>query len=151
MLIGASLIIMLIVVLLNLVMGNDFLGGIASLGIDNEAIIDGVPTTFVVATEDVLFAIDTSTIVGAITIISVTLIATAAITGISVLSSGLNPQSARIIILAITYTGLWTLLSLLAYSLIVSIEVFGAVIYVSITIAYVIGVIQSISGGGAGD
>lgn len=151
MLIGASLIIMLVIVLLTLILGNDFLGGIASLSVDNEAIIDGVPSTFIVEATDVLFSIDTTTIVGAITIISITLIATAAITGISVLGSGLNPQSARIIILAITYTGLWTLLSLLAYSLIISIEVFGSVIYVSITIAYVIGVIQSISGGGSGD
>ena len=151
MLIGASLIIMLVIVLLNLILGNDFLGGIASLSVDNEAIIDGVPTTFIVEATDVLFAIDTSTIVGAITIISITLIAVASVVGISVVGSGLNPQSARIVVLAITYTGLWVLLSTLAYSLIVSIEIFGGVIYVTITIAYVIGVIQSISGGGSGD
>ncbi len=147
MLIGASLIVMLIMVLLNLIMGNDFLGGIASLGIDQEAIVDGIPTTFVVETSDVLFSIDTSTIVGAITIISITLIGIALITGITVVASGLNAQSARIVILATTYTGIWILLSYLAYSLIITIEVFGGVIYVSITIAYVIGVVQSISGG----
>ena len=147
MLIGGSLIIILIIVLLNLVMGNEFLGGIASLGIDNEAIVDGVPTTFVVEATDVLFSIDASSIVGAITIISVTLIGVALVTGISVLASGLNAQSARIVILALTYTGIWTLLSFLAYALIVSIEVFGAVIYVTITIAYIIGVVRMISGG----
>ena len=147
MLIGASLIIISVIAFLNLIVGGDFLGAIASLSVDNEAIIDGVPTTFVVEASDILFSIDTSTIVGALGIIAITLIGTAAITGISVVGSGLNPQSARIIILAIVYGGLWGLLSLLAYSLIVSIEVFGAVIYVAITIAYVIGVIQSISGG----
>lgn len=147
MLIGASLILMIVIVLLNLVLGNDFLFGIAELSVDNEALIDGISSTFVVPTENVLFAIDTSTIIGAITIISITLIAVASVVGISVVGSGLNPQSARIVILAITYTGLWVLLSSLAYALIVSIEVFGSVIYVAITIAYVIGVIQSISGG----
>lgn len=148
MLVGASLIVMLVIVLLNLVMGNNFLGGFASLSVDNEAIIDGIPTTFVVDPTDILFSIDTGTIIGAITIISITLIAVAGIVGISFLGSGLNPASTKIIILALTYTGLWVLLSTLAYSLIVSIEIFGGVIYVSITIAYVIGVIQSISGGG---
>lgn len=147
MLIGASLIVMLIMVLLNLIMGNDFLGGIAELGIDNEAIVDGIPSTFVVEVSDVLFTIDTTTIVGAITIISITLIAVAGITGITVLASGLNAQSIRIIVLAIIYAGIWTLLSFLAYSLIITIEVFGAVIYVSLTISYVIGVVQSITGG----
>lgn len=150
MLIGASLIIMIIIVLFNLILGNDFLGGIAELTVDNEALIDGISTTFVVPAEHILFTIDTSTIIGAITIISITLIAIAGVTGISVLGSGLNPQSARIIILAITYTGIWVLLSTLAFALIISIEVFGSVIYVAITIAYVLGVIQSISGSGGG-
>lgn len=147
MLIGASLIVIIIIVFLNLILGSDFLGAIASLSVDNEAIIDGVPTTFVVEATDVLFSIDTSTIVGAITIISITLIGVALITGISVLSSGLNPQSAKIVILATVYTGLWLLLSVLAYSLIISIEIFGTVIYIGITLAYVVGVIQSVSGG----
>ena len=135
MLIGASLIIIMVIAFLNLIVGGDFLGAIASLSVDNEAIVDGIPTTFVVEAQDVLFSIDTSTIVGAITIITITLIGVALITGISVLATGLNAQSARIVILATVYGGLWLLLSVLAYSLIVSIEVFGAVIYVGITIA----------------
>lgn len=147
MLIGASLIVILIIVFLNLTVGGDFLGAFVPISVDNEAIVDGVPTTFVVEATDVLFSIDTSTIVGAITIISITLIGVALITGISVLASGLNAQSAKIVILATVYTGLWILLSVLAYSLIVSIEVFGTVIYIGITLAYVIGVIQSVSGG----
>lgn len=147
MLIGSSLIMIIIIVLLNLILGNDFIGAIASYSVDNEAIIDGVPTTFIVESTDILFSIDTSTIIGAITIISITLIGVATITGVSVLSSGLNAQSSRIIVLATVYTGLWLLLSVLAYNLIVSIEIFGFVIYVGITLGYVIGVIQSISGG----
>jgi len=147
MLIGASLIIIIVIVFLNLVIGNDFLGSVASLSVDNEAIVDGVPSTFVVEATDVLFSIDTSTIIGAITIISITLIGVALITGISVLATGLNAQSAKIVIIATVYTGLWLLLSVLAYSLIISIEVFGTVIYIGITLAYVVGVIQSITGG----
>lgn len=147
MLIGASLIVMLIIVLLNLIMGNDFLGGIGQLGLDNEAIVDGIPSTFVVEVSDVLFTIDTTTIVGAIAIISITLITIAGLTGITVLATGLNGASIRIIVLAITYAGIWTLLSFLAYSLIITIEVFGAVIYVTLTIGFVIGVVQSITGG----
>ena len=147
MLIGASLIIMIVIVLLNLILGNNFLSGSTPLSVDNEALVDGVSSTFEVVSENVLFSIDTSTIIGAITIISITIIGVAVITGISVLGSGINPQSTRIIILALTYAGIWVLLSTLAYGLIVSIEIFGSVIYVAITIGYILGVIQSISGG----
>jgi len=147
MLIGASLMIMIVIVLLNLVLGNDFLAGITELSVDNEAFIDGVSSTFEVVSENVLFSIDTSTVIGAITILSITIIGIAVIVGITVLGSGLNPQSAKIVILALTYAGIWILLSTLAFPLIISIEIFGSVIYVGITIAYILGVIQSISGG----
>ena len=151
MLVGASLIVMVIIVLLNLVMGNDFLGNIASLGVENEAIIDGIPTTFVVDSANILFTIDTTSIVGALTILTITLIATAFIVGITVVGSGLNATSGKIIMMITVFAGIWGLLSYLAYSLIISINIFGPVIYVSITIAYVVGVSQMLAGGGGND
>lgn len=148
MLIGASLFIMLIIIALNLVLGNDFLAGITQVGIDNEAIVDGVSSTFVVDPQSVIFYIDTSSLIIAGIALLATIIGVALITGISVLGSGLNPQSAKIVIILGGWTGIWIMLSSLAFGLILSIQIFGTVIYVMLTIAFVIGVVQSISGGG---
>ena len=76
------------------------------------------------------------------------MIAVAAITGITVLASGLNPQSARIIIMATVLGGTWGLLSVLAYPLIVTIELFGSVLYVMLTVGFAVGSIQLIAGSG---
>lgn len=70
-----------------------------------------------------------------------------AFVGIKVLGSGLSDPSVRVIITATVYTGLWLVLSVLASSLIFSIEIFGNIIYVILTIIYVIGVIEKISEG----
>lgn len=147
MIVGVSLLIMIVLSLLSIVLGNDFISATMNTGLSNESLINGSTTTVITEAENVLFTIDTSSIVGAITILSVTVIVVASITGISIVGSGLNPQSARIIILVTAYVGLWLTLSLLAYNLIAQIEIFGGIIYVSISIAYVIGVIQKLSGG----
>lgn len=83
---------------------------------------------------------------GAIAII-MALAITVSIIGIKILGSGLSDESVRTLIIAITYTGIWTVLSILAYALLVSIEIFGLLIYVALTIGYVVGVIEKISGG----
>jgi hypothetical protein len=84
---------------------------------------------------------------GAITII-VIFITLGAIIGIQVLGSGLSDTSVRTITLAIVYIGVWTSLTFLAGNLIFSIEEFGTIIYVSLTLVYAVGCIQKIAGGG---
>lgn len=147
MLIGGSLLILCIIVLFSLVLGGSFVGGVFEISIDNEAIIDGISNTFVVDSTSVFFNVETGTLVGAIGILTLTLIGVATITGISVLGSGLNAQSAKVIVFASIYGTLWLLLSIPAFGLIVSIQSFGYIIYVLISVAYVVGVIQKMSGG----
>ena len=148
MLIGASLLVLSVIVIFSLVFGGGFIGGSTEIAIDNEAIVDGVSSTFLIDPTQVFWGINTGDLYGAITIVTITLIAIAGITGISVLSSGINPQSARIIVTASVMGTLWVLLSLIAFPLILSIEIFGALIYVMISIAYIIGVLQMIGGTG---
>ncbi len=146
-LIGITLMILIVLTLLSLILGENFLSGIINLSVDNEALIDGVPSTFVVASQDVLFFIDTSNLLSAGIALLITIAVVAGLSGITFLGSGLNPQSARIIILLTAFGGIWGVLSILASSLIFQIEVFGVIIYISLTIAYSIGVVQQISGG----
>lgn len=147
MLIGITLMVLIVLMMFSLVLGSGFISELVNVGIDNSAIVNGSVTTYIVTPEDILFSIDTSNLIVAGIAVLVTIIAIAAITGIQVLASGLSPQSVRIIILLTGYTGLWTVLSILAFNLINSIEVFGSIIYITLTIGYVIGVIQNISGG----
>ena len=139
--------ILIVLTLLSLILGENFLSGIVNISVDNEALIDGVPSTFVVSSQDVLFFIDTSNLLSAGIALLITIAIVAGITGITVLGSGLNPQSAKIIIFIPAFGGIWAVLSILASSLIFQIEVFGVIIYISLTIVYSIGVIQQISGG----
>ena len=142
-----SLGILVVLSMFSLILGNDFIAGIANIAIDNEALVDGVSSTFEVIGQDVIFSIDTtSLIISGISLIT-TVIVVAGILGVSVLGSGLNPQSSRIIVLITAYVGIWLTLSILAFNLIVSIEIFGSVIYITLTLAYAVGVVQKISGG----
>lgn len=148
MIIGVALMVLLILIFFNLILGQDFIGDFVPVGdIDSSVLVDGVSSTFVQEAENIFFYIDTTSLVIAGISILTTIIIVASITGISVLGSGLNPQSSKIIVVITAYIGLWFSLSVLAFSLIISIPVFGTLIYIGITIGYSIGVIQKISGG----
>jgi len=69
-----------------------------------------------------------------------------AVIGFRVLGSGLSDPSVRVLITAVVYTGIWTMLSLLAIPLLYGIEIFGTLIYIALSLGYVIGVIEKISG-----
>lgn len=148
MLIGITLMVLIVITIFTLILGNDLIATTINVVVDNTSLVDGTPITYEVPGVDVLFNIDTSTLIvaGIVLIVSIGIIA--GVTGIQVLGSGLSPSSVRIIILITSYVGIWSVLSILAFSLIVSIEIFGSVIYISLTLAYVIGVIQKISGSG---
>lgn len=146
MLIGISLSIILMLVIFSLVLDTEIVGIITEIGVDNTSLVDGVPITYLVESQDLLFSIDTSSLITSGIAIIITIIVVATITGIQVLGSGLSPASVRIFILLTGFVGIWTSLSILAFSLIVSIEIFGGIIYIIITVAYTIGVIQKITG-----
>lgn len=146
MLIAVPLMVLIIITFLSIILGGTLISGLANVAIDNTALVDGDSATFVVVGQDVLFSIDTTNLIVAGIALIISIIIVAGITGITVLGSGLNPQSARIIIFLTGYIGVWTTLTALAFNLIIQIEVFGSIIYIGLTIAYVIGVIQKISG-----
>ncbi len=147
MLIGMSLMVMIVISLLSLVIGNNFVSGLTSIGVDNEALVDGVSNTFEVLEQDILFGIDTSVLIVSAIALLTAVILVAVGTGVSFLASGLNPQSSRIIVIITAYIGIWTALSVLAFNLIIEIEIFGSVIYISLTLVYIIGVAKNMSGG----
>ena len=79
--------------------------------------------------------------IGAIVII-IAIVSVCIIIGFRILNSGLSDQSVKMVTMGITYVSLWAIFSALAYTLIVSIEIIGATIYIILTLMYVIGIIQ---------
>ena len=146
MLITLSLAIIIVIVMFSLILGKDIISTITEIGVDNESLVDGVPITYVVENVDVIFTIDISNLVVAGIVLLSAIILIATITGIQVLGSGLSPASVRIYILLTGFVGIWGTLSILALDLIISIQIFGSVIYITLTLMYTIGVIQKITG-----
>lgn len=145
MLIAVCLAIFVGITLLSLVLGGTFVSITQNFSVDNSALLNGTVSTFEVVGESIGFEID-PLIAGIAILIAVS--AGTAIIGVQVLGSGFNSASVKIITLISAYVGLWTLLSVLASGLIKSIEVFGSMIYITLTLGYTIGVIQKLSGGG---
>jgi len=143
--VGITLMILLILSLFSVILGNGLIDATTNVAVDNSALIDGIPSTFVIEGVDVVFSIDTSSLINAGIALIITIIVVAGITGIQVLGSGLSPSSVRVIILGTSYAGIWAVLSILAFNLIITIELFGTIIYITLTIAYAIGVINKIS------
>ena len=145
MIIGLTLTILLTLTLISVLLGSSFTGSLVETTIDNEAFFNGTASSFEVYNTNIILNIDP--IIGAIAIIII--IATVgALIGIQVLGSGLSSESVRVLIISIAYSGLWGVLSALSYSLIISIELFGSLIYIVLTIGFVIGIIEKIGGNG---
>lgn len=83
-------------------------------------------------------------ITGAIAII-IALVSIAVVVGIQILGSGISEQSVRTIIIVVGYATIWGIFSVLSLNLITSIEIFGTIIYLVLTIMYVIGVMNKLS------
>lgn len=115
-----------------------------SIEVKGEQKLAGSATSFELPIGDFTIKIDP---VAGLIVIFIVIIVIAALLGIQILASGLSPESIKFIMNAILYFAIWSLLSTLCFNLIVSIEIFGTLIYITLTIAYVIGVIQKLSGG----
>lgn len=145
MIIGISLMIMLVITVFSIILGRNFIAGFATIAIDNDALIDGDSTTFEVLEQEILFIIDTSDLIISAIAMLVALGAAAAIAGINVLGSGISAQNAKIIVILIGYGTLWTVLSIISFNFIIEIEIFGSIIYITLTLVYVIGVFQNLN------
>jgi len=143
MLLGLTLSILLILTLLSVILGQDFISNAFNQAVDGSTIVNGSTSTFSISGQTVLFEIDAIT--GAIAMIII-ISTIGAVAGIQVLGSGLSSESVRMILIAVSYTGIWGVLSVLSFPLIISIVNFGQIIYIGLTILFVIGVIQKIGG-----
>lgn len=147
MLIGLSILIMSILTILTIFLGGAFPSTTTKFYDKMDAICETDFGEYLNCDAiEVGFSLDP--LIGLITVI-IALIALGTIIGIKVVASGLSDPSVRIIMLATTYIGIWTVLSLNSANLINRIEIFGPLIYVGITILYAIGVIQKIAEGGS--
>jgi len=126
------------------ILGSSLIGTIISDTFASDIIVNGTTQSLEFSKYTNTFAIDPT--LGAIAIL-LGIIAIAGILGIQAIGSGLSPTSIRVIMIALMYFIMWGLLSILAEPLISSISLFGSFIYVGLTVMYIIGVVQKISGG----
>ena len=147
MLIGLPLAFLMIITILSIVSGNSFIGIIVENVVDNKLIVNGTTTTLEIPVEDIVFGLDPIT--GGLVLIT-TLAVLGAIITIQVVGSGMSGNGSRIIMVAAFYGGIWTILSLVSYPMIVSIEIFGVLLYLILTILYAVGVVGKYFGGGSG-
>lgn len=131
--------IMMIITLLSIISGNDFTSYSSTQSFDQTVFNNGTASEFAINDTAVLFQIDG--IVGAL-IILVVIATIIGLLGIQFLGSGLSDTSLSTIRTGIIYGGIWGLLSVGASALIISIQTFGTLIYLFLTILYVVGVIQ---------
>lgn len=131
--------------MLSLILGGVFIDVPMSINVKGSQKLGGITTAWELPIGDFVIKIDP---VAGLIVIFIVIIAIAAVLGIQILASGLSPQSVKFIMNAILYFVIWSLLSVMCFNLIISIAIFGTLIYITLTIAYVIGVIQKIGGGG---
>ena len=146
MLITLTIMVMVFLSIFSIVLGNNYISTAINVEVDNISLINGNTTTFLVEAQDVIFQIDTSSLINSGIALMFTVIAVAGILGISVLGSGLNPASTKIIIMLTAFIGIWISLTFIVFNLIIEIAIFGSVIYIGLTIGYSIGVIKKLTG-----
>jgi len=141
MLIGISLGILIVLTIFNIVVGSSF-DEIIFGTYDMDAVINGSDTSYTLDNLNIIFNINSLT--GAIAIIIIVgLLCT--ILGIRILGSGISETSVRFLTTCVFYTGIWSLFSVLSYELIINIKVFGLLLYITLTIIFVLGVVQKLT------
>ena len=138
-----TLSILMVITVLSLIAGNSFVEASMEGLIDSNALINGTTTTFEMTGTDTLFFIDP--VQGAI-IMLIAIFVIGAVIGLNVVGTGLNETSSRAVMYGLFYVGIWVILSVLAYPLIVSIELFGTLIYTVLTLLFTVGVVQKYLG-----
>ena len=144
MIIILTLVVLILLTFISVIFGNEFIGIPLEQELDYQVIVNGSVSTVKIEGETMLFNIDP--ILGTIAII-IAIGVFSGLIGVRILGSGISETSVRIISIGVVHTGLWLMLSILAMPLIISIEVFGTIIYIALTLGYTIGVVQKISEG----
>ena len=76
----------------------------------------------------------------------ITLVTIICLAGLQVLASGLSDPAVKTLRMSLMYGGIWAVLSVLTWSLIISIPIFGGIIWLALTVIYAIGVFQKMGG-----
>lgn len=145
MLVQLCLIIMGFFSLFSIILGNTFSVYSGTINIDNSVIVNGSTSTFEIP--DVSYSLDLTSISIGLTFLTVVFIVVVVAVGITVLGSGLSTTSAKYILGITAYASLWGVLSVLSLSLITQIEIYGSLIYIFLTIMYIVGIIGKLSNG----
>lgn len=128
---------MLILSLLSIISGGSF----SSINVDQTYTVNLNGTTSDYFISDAGFSVDAySGAIGWLIIIAAIGVAA----GIGVLGSGLSETSVNLLYRSIFYGVIWGLLSIFPAGLIFQIELFGSVIYITLTIVYVVLVLMVI-------
>lgn len=145
MLITLSLTCLLVVAFLNTLFGAELVGGFIDSTSGEGSVLVNATSTNPSDAVDVTFNLDP---VEGVIVWIIVIVVLASIIGIRVFSSGLSDESIKTIIQLISFAGVWSAFSVLAYDLIVSIQIVGYMIYLILTIMYVVGVFKRFTGGG---
>jgi len=108
-------------------------------GITSGGNINQTQTTYDITNLGQTFYIDE--FVGAMVII-IAVISICVIVGLRIFNTGLSEQSVKMITLGITYISIWSIFSTLSYDLIITIEVIGSLLYILLTVIYILGIVQ---------
>ena len=147
MLIGLMLAFLLIITFLSIISGNSFIGIIVENVVDNAVIVNGSTTSLEIPIDDSVFGLDPVT--GGLALI-VAIAVLGALIAPRVLGTGLGDNGTRIIMVSAFYGGIWAILSLVSYPMIIAIDIFGLLLYMSMTILYAVGVVSKYFGGDIG-
>ncbi len=136
------IVILLFLTFLSIITGNSFITTTIDASYTYEQILNGSTSELgqeyvqVLNLDPVYEALGWIGIVGGIAVIS----------GVAILGSGLNTVATHWLTYLTFFTSLWVILTILPLPLIASIEVFGVLIYLLLTIIYAISVILWIGG-----
>lgn len=112
---------------------------------NGSAVINGSQTTVNTGKESVAFSIDP---VGGFIIMITIVLGVGIAAGIRAVGSGLADTTIELITKATFFLGLWGVLSGFGYSVLSSLPLFGAYIYLMLTLSYVVGFVMMLKGGG---
>lgn len=146
MIVMLTLSIMVLLALFSVVLGSDFMSVIIQTKYTAESIVDGVRSIVIGGNETGSVEFGINALEGAIPILGIMLVIVLFL-GITVVATGLSTEAVKIALYLTFYVGIWVLLSGFSENLIRSIDIFGALIYITLTIGYTIGVIQNMAGG----
>ena len=131
--------ILLVLTLLNVFAGGGFIGNSTTMTADYTVLINGTGQT--VNYEDQTIALGLGELEGAIAWFLIIAVVVALLC-FQIIGTGVGEIGQRTIRTTIIYTGLWSVLSVTSWALIMSIASFGWLIWLTLTIIYAIGVFQ---------